>query len=404
MEARNKELTILMVAGPGDEQFVRANVSYINNLNQEAKLRIIVIDNGREAAIGGGIRGEIRDVEIIPGQPPNMELPASCRGSYHHAAALNDCLATVEINTKYILILDPDFYILRAKWIQEVLSHMADNNLGFFGSPWHPKWYSKFRNFPCQQCMFIDLSLIDIEDIDFRPNLKIPPGNPSKKQSVSKVTEITKKEIMGIDTNLVPAKFLGKASVWRLLAHMVWKEFKNLEESYISAGLQIPFSYKCAMLFLRLIGKIIRAPKFMIRLFISLTLTRRHINSSQDTSYRIHEKFGRSSIKTRILKPMVNLKEDFKSILHLRFKLGRLTEMLLPDRWAYLPQKRDYFVSSRFRDHGLPDLARHNWEEFFWKEEPFAFHLRRFNKKQRDVDMELKQISETMEKAFTLNK
>ena len=46
---------------------------------------------------------------------------------------------------------------------------MDEKNLSLYGTPWHPKWFTKFRYFPCSHCLFVNLTLIDLNLLDFRP-------------------------------------------------------------------------------------------------------------------------------------------------------------------------------------------------------------------------------------------
>lgn len=102
-----------------------------------------------------------------------LVLPGSnerSRGaSHHHASALNGLLPHVK--TRFLLVLDPDFYILRPGWLQEVETHMRHEGLAFFGVPWHPRYTENYRYFPAVHCMFIDRKFVRLEDVDFSPIL-----------------------------------------------------------------------------------------------------------------------------------------------------------------------------------------------------------------------------------------
>jgi hypothetical protein len=87
--------------------------------------------------------------------------------SDQHARALNALLQ--EVRTRFVLVLDPDFYILRNGWIDDVVAHMRSNELSFFGAPWHPRFVENYRYFPAVHCMFVDRSRIPLNTLDFRP-------------------------------------------------------------------------------------------------------------------------------------------------------------------------------------------------------------------------------------------
>lgn len=100
---------------------------------------------------------------------PCVARPKNIYGmdSYHHGFGLNSCLE--HVHTRYMLVLDPDFFILMNDAILHVLLHMNKHGLAFFGAPWHPKYIKKYRDFPCPHCLFIDTDIAKVESLDFAP-------------------------------------------------------------------------------------------------------------------------------------------------------------------------------------------------------------------------------------------
>ena len=86
-------------------------------------------------------------------------------GGQGHAAGLNELLP--HIKTRFALFIDPDCFIVRPKWISEVLHHMNRERLAFFGTPNHPKVISRYRYFPYAICMFVDLEQVPLSRLDF---------------------------------------------------------------------------------------------------------------------------------------------------------------------------------------------------------------------------------------------
>ena len=78
--------------------------------------------------------------------------------SYHHALGLQ--LGVAEASTRYLLITDPDVYIVQKDWIARVLSHMEENRLRLFGIPHHGRYLYKYRRFPSIWGMFLDTTAI----------------------------------------------------------------------------------------------------------------------------------------------------------------------------------------------------------------------------------------------------
>lgn len=111
--------------------------------------------------------------QVHPGADFERRVYAS--GSYHHGRAMN--LLPQRIKTRFALFCDPDYYIVKVGWIQEVLEHMATRKLAVFGAPWHPKWVYKNRYFPCVHCMFVDLERVAINELDFEPDYARIPGH-----------------------------------------------------------------------------------------------------------------------------------------------------------------------------------------------------------------------------------
>lgn len=94
-------------------------------------------------------------------------IPISIKGSYNHAECLNKIVRT--ISTKYLIVIDYDFYIILPNWTEIIINHIKKNDLEFFGAPWHPKWTSKYRNFPAVHFMVINLLKINKTTLDFSP-------------------------------------------------------------------------------------------------------------------------------------------------------------------------------------------------------------------------------------------
>lgn len=117
--------------------------------------------------------GESTD-KLKDGEGKFVLLPGSndtsLGASHHHAVALNSLIQHVQ--SRYLLVLDPDFYLLLPHWIESVLTHMREKKLAFFGVPWHPKYVENYRYFPAVHCMFIDLEQVPATTLDFRPILE----------------------------------------------------------------------------------------------------------------------------------------------------------------------------------------------------------------------------------------
>lgn len=391
----SKHLTIVIVAGPGDEELIRKNLLHIEQENPGNEYFAHVIDNGRFHGYPP-ISFDFPNVAVHLGFPPDPTKPNACRGSYQHAAAVNQFLRDNEITTPYLLILDPDFYIVRNQWIADVTNHMSKRGLAFFGAPWHPKWYSKYRYFPCVHCMFIDARQIDCRHLDYTPDL-IERGEKADKRAVSGQPCKSQFTEAYDHAPIVPRKWFP------IFLEITREALHTLHDIYAEAGQPIPRTLKVTIrttqravklklelqAFAHILVKLKRKLRVLTKSIISLLINRRYIGCSNDTGYLVAKRYAlmqRSATET--LTPNVILARDFTKPHYLTTRWGKMIERVIPDRWSYIPKLQGYFTNMGFKSHGLPDLAPLGWEEFMWRGSPFGFHMRRYNKVKRNFHEE----------------
>jgi hypothetical protein len=404
-------LTILTVAGPGDRQYVEANIELTALLNRDSQYRVFVLDNGIPFTHE---RLEIDNdrTTVLEGAPPDASLSRHCRGSYHHAAALNAFLQAGYIDSRYLLIVDPDFYILRKGWIGEVISYMSEKELCFFGAPWHPKWFTKYRYFPCGHCMFIDSRRINVKELDFTPDLV--------KRSAAKEERIKKQQrneeeatSRGVPTNDVSQRnmpgLVGKETYWlKVLLQVLSMSAGTLAETYRQEGASVPYGLRSLIIAGRSMKRLICLPrdiralvKKILKAGMGLSINRRLIGSSNDTGYLIYRSFGRNGeYKYESLLPIVNYQTDFLSPPHLRTSCGRWFEKLFPDRLSFIPKRGTFLVQGNAEKAGYLRENHLQWEEFFWNGKPFGFHMRRFNKTDREPEKEFTYLKSVLSQAL----
>lgn len=161
-------LTICSVSFHSWRHF-RVNVDLIRHLNPGRDFRWHIAQN--TPPTHPEPLSELGDnVFVVEGSQydPSAPYPASM----HHGTSLNKVIKTVE--TRFVLVTDADFYIVRPNWLDDVPSHMMQNALAFWGVPYHPKWHTKVRYYPCAHCLFIDLQKVDRERLDFLPTSVTP--------------------------------------------------------------------------------------------------------------------------------------------------------------------------------------------------------------------------------------
>ncbi len=384
-----KDITIVSVLGPEDKSYITRNINLIKKLNKRDNYIIYLIDNFYESSNNFKINDQ--NIFVHKGVSQNNSIHSNFRGSYQHAESLNKFLKENKIMTNYLLVLDPDFFILKNDWIKIVTEFMDKGDLDFFGSPWHPKWYTKYKNFPCVHCLFMNMNRVNQESLDFLPDL-------INKTSLKKLEQKMKNNQDYIPKELQIYKW------HQILLHMFIYSTKRLINKYEMYSIKVPkrlikFSSLLLSLkkpfegYLRLENKIKSKIDSKIKTINRLVFNRRFINSSKDTGYLIEKKFSNKRYKKQLLKPVVEFSDAFP-MPHLKTNLGRKFESFLPQKLSYLPAK-DYYAKSKnnFEYFGLPSLYKqHKWEEFLWKGKPFGFHIRRFNKKNRIVSKELELV------------
>ncbi len=313
------ELTICTVSF-GHRPLVEANIQLVRELNPEVSVRWIIVENGTEGMNSRFEFGEFPDGVVLSGDANTFQGIASA--SYHHASGLNK--AVQEATTRFVLVLDPDFYITRNMWVSEVLTYMKSNSIGFFGVPYNPKRYMKYRYFPCIHAMFIDLERVKKQELDFSPRYD--------------------------QTRLL----VGRK--------------KSMEQGVRSAGLPKGFTHlkKWAKVWIKRGGI---------------------IGSSRDTGYGVYEKFScADETEYQCVQPVFKYMESDINPKYVASVFNRLVEKFLPEKWCYIPKRKDYFTKRGFKESGYPDVLGRGWDEFMWKGTPFGFHLQGARKDGTTID------------------
>ncbi|HXH34719.1 MAG TPA: hypothetical protein VNJ54_09945 [Plantibacter sp.] len=172
---QNADLTVVTVAF-GDKWCIDLHRDLADRLNPQTSARWRVIRNlprhEADAWEEGGDRYQIVDGAVVPHQHSEVLN----QGSFHHALAL--AIGSREIETRFVFFVDADFFVLRPNWYREVVDHMLERELSFFGAPYHPRSPWKFRYFPCAVALFIDRDRVDPTLMDWVPR-EAPAASPS---------------------------------------------------------------------------------------------------------------------------------------------------------------------------------------------------------------------------------
>jgi hypothetical protein len=223
--------------------------------------------------------------------------PAAADGfvlGYEHAIGVAALLARVR--TRFLLILDPDCFIVRPEWVRDVPAHMRQKGLGFFGTPINPRRYNSYRYFPYMVCMFVDLERVSLADLCFVPD------------------------------------------VWRLgasLGYGVRKAFTRIPKAGYAFRWLLTERYKT-------------------------------------NGFRLRERFGDGrSVPFECAQPVWDVDAELAG----GGRIKKLIYAMTPASVSPIPKQPGYCTPRGFASAGAPDVAALGWEEFMWRDQPFAFHV-----------------------------
>jgi hypothetical protein len=252
----------------------------------------------------------------------NVKIPRELRAlkslaSYHHALGIE--LALNQVKTRFVVLTDPDFYVVQSNWVSRVVRHMLQNKLAIFGAPWNPRWYQKFRDFPCTHLMVID-----------RERLR-----GTHEVAVPDLVRGSPKFISRFWTDRAKEWNKTRLFRWRSLLRHPWQAFR--EE----------------------------------------WLQRRTIGTSRDTGFKMRSMCQKLGLEFESLTPVFDPEVDgFEPATISPIQIHPLVQLLLSDDRVYLPKRRDSYSRTGFKERGFPNFRCIGWEEFLWQKEPFAFHVR----------------------------
>jgi hypothetical protein len=297
--------------------YVALNQRLTRFLNPATPVQWIVVTNDTKKP--ARIVPQVASDTVLLGRAPvdrSLDFPKG----RHHAAGLHRIIEHVA--TRFLLVLDPDFFIVRRNWIADCLGHMEAGGLSFFGAPHHPRRASKFRYFPSVMCTFVDLDRVNRGDLDFNPG------------TYHRITVAGRKE----------------------------RRARRQESS------RVPMLTRM----FRGVGHFIGRPGY--------------VGKVQDTGYRIHDRFftdsaHKSDYVTPVLRREIEWPEAFGNGSPLALlRRFYLSPPLLGESFSILPTRDGYTTREGFREHGFPSVTDHAWEEHVWRGEPFGFHVTRHSR------------------------
>ena len=167
----NNDVSILSVFhSPLTKELLEINQALIARLNPGSEHQWLVGQNFEERA-GALASFKEKNTRVVAGAVGyRHDVLSWLRGSYRHGEGLQTLAPLVR--TRFFIILDPDFFIIRPHWIQELTHAMTTKGLSFFGAPFNPKRFPLYRYFPSVNFMAIDSSRVDKSSLDFSPGYR----------------------------------------------------------------------------------------------------------------------------------------------------------------------------------------------------------------------------------------
>jgi hypothetical protein len=290
------EITVLMVQYE-NATLVKHNIALIRKLNPAIapQIKFLVVNNSNSPRLETLIGDQ--GPEILDGVDRAL---CGNHVSYHHAAALERALEHVK--NRFLLIIDPDFFVLSRNWLTELLTAMSAKDLVCIASTWHPRWFWQPRYVASVHFMLLDRHRIALEEMSLTPD------------------QHHRRKL---------------------------KRFKGL-----------PW-------------------------FVKQRLLR---GTSRDTGWRLVQHLQEREQEVELLTPVFESRPYFR-------RKTLLLDRILPERVSLTPRRRQSYSTKSFLRADHRELYELGWEEFRWRGEPFAVHMRQVG---RRLDGARKDIDATM--------
>lgn len=193
------ELTICSVNYKHSKHLI-ANIELVKLLNSRIKIKWVIFNNEPDKnAFVDIIQNYSYLVEIVNGSQINFAEHG--KGSKNHATGLDSIITKAK--TRFVLILDPDFYIILPNWAERIMKYMNHGNIALFGVPWHPKWEIKYRYFPCVHCLLMDTEYIDLSSLSFMPEFENIDPLSTWRRLISKIPLVGGRASIGRSNDII---------------------------------------------------------------------------------------------------------------------------------------------------------------------------------------------------------
>ena len=159
------------------------NVQTVRRFNQNSDYKWILIDNSS----GGDDLGPILDERTVvyKGLTEKYIQPFFLK-KVSAANAISVNFGITRTDTRFICVMDPDFFVVYPNWINAVTSYMDRAGVGILSAPYHPVWYEKAHR-ATGHFMVIDTNIVPKALLDFTPSLRdFDPNNRERPKWLGK--------------------------------------------------------------------------------------------------------------------------------------------------------------------------------------------------------------------------
>jgi len=165
----NSDVTIIhSFASEYERPLLESNIDLSHSFNPDSQHRTLIVNNST------GI--DEFDADVIPGIYNRVVEICS-------AKAASDAVATAlrigirEADTRYICIIDPDFFVCLPYWIEEMKAYMEATGVRIIGSAHAPPHYTK-RHLLSNNFVFVDTKYIPKVLLNFMPDKTLKVKRP----------------------------------------------------------------------------------------------------------------------------------------------------------------------------------------------------------------------------------
>lgn len=324
-------LTIISVSYKS-KALLEANYRLVKALNPGTAFRWLVVQNTPASALGADLPMDDSRFEMIRGPVlTEFERQSMAYGSFHHAKALT--IAANYTDADLILTLDPDCFVLKPNWINQLTQHVQRESLAFWGTPYHPRNFKCYRDFPNVIFMLINRRLLQESHcftLDFMPQVDHRRFALPVIHAVRQQTE-RDRHLLGFFLNWEASDAVRRGGM-RLHSYQRHPSLKLSDW------------------------------RIVLNEWLSRYFPQLKVGTYGDTGIKLFQQYHSSSRHQQL---EVYARDE-------RTPWTKLLESILPDCYRTFPRNRGHICLAA--DPFLKDFDS-QCEQFYWNNEMFAFHV-----------------------------